>query len=337
MGNTNEKEDMRYAITLYILVSSLLYGGESTYRLGSGIQVGSLPLYAGGYISLAYESKVDEVSELAIDDMALMLYGEEDRVSYLVEMESEDVYRHSDTISTNTILHIERLYLGYEFDDMYDIKIGKYNSAIGFWNINPINVLRDTTSSPIITDIIFPKFTNGLEVNYHSQGDKEYQISMVIQENRDIDTLMHDDIYNNFNIDRYYGIGVYLQDESWSYRFNGGYFETLDDLSLLYMVAAFSYSDDKSKLIGEIGMQFGEDGIKIPYAGYLQYSYALDQKHEAILRVESYRDLEREKRDSFIVAGYTYRPMAPIALKGEYQWHTIERENRFLISASILF
>jgi len=328
---------MRYIITLYLLLCSLLYSNEIEYRLGSGMQIGSLPLYVGGYLSLAYENEYDASTELTIDDMALMLYGEQNRFSYLVEMESEDIYSYSDIISTDITFHIERLYLGYEFNDIFDIKVGKYNSAIGFWNLNPINVLRDTTSSPIITDIIFPKFTNGLEINYHSQGDKEYQISLVLQENEDIDTLIHDDIYNNFDVNRYYGVGFYLQDEMWSYRVNGGYFEVDDGSSLLYMVAAFRYIDEKSKLLGEVAIQFDDNGLKIPYAGYLQYSYMLIQKHEAILRVESYKDLNLEKRDSFVVAGYTYRPITPIALKGEYQWHTLERENRFLISASILF
>jgi len=102
------------------------------------------------------------------------------------------------------------------------------------------------------------------------------------------------------------------------------------------MVAAFRYIRENSKLLGEAGVQF-DDGLKVPYAGYLQYSYLLAQKHEAIVRVESYRDVETEVKESFIVAGYTYRPTAPIALKGEYQWHTREGENRFLLSASILF
>jgi hypothetical protein len=325
-------------ITTFILLSGLLLANEQEYQLGRGMKLGSLPLYIGGYFSIEYEEGYGNERSLTIDDLAFMVYGGYSNISYLVELEAEDIYKkeYRSRVEYNSQFHIERLYVDYEFNDRYSIRVGKYNSPIGFWNINPINVLRDTTSSPIITDILFPKFTTGVDIRYNLLSNLSKTLHIILQENEDIDTLISSEVYNNFDIDRHYGVALALQYELWSYQFNMGYFEDIDGDSYSYALGSFEYISDEFKILGEVGTQWDSDGSTIPYITYLQYSYNFIENHQAIVRLESYKKIDTIK-DSLVVMGYTYRPRPPIAIKGEYQWHSQRLENRLLLSISVLF
>ena len=323
-------------LSLFFIFSLSSYAEELEYELGKGLQVGTLPLFVGGYISVNYENSSDT---LKIDDIAVLAYGSYDRLSYMLELETEDIdiNFNGEEEEKEEQIHIERIFFTYEFDENYALRVGKYNSQIGFWNLMPINVLRDTTSSPMVTELLFPKFTNGLDVKYSSENRLPYSVHLMLQENEDIDRWINDDVYNNFDIDRHYGINVLVDNSMLSYMFNAGYFRTVDQENKYYFLGAFQYLDSSFKLLGELGMQFNDDGVTLPYIAYLQYSKQLAKDHEAIVRVESYSNKETDIDDTFAILGYTYRPLAPIALKAEYQWHSLHKEDKLLFSISILF
>ena len=91
------------------------------------------------------------------------------------------------------------------------------------------------------------------------------------------------------------------------------------------------------KFQAEVGSQFNQDKTTIPYIGYIQGLYTIEEKHEGIVRLETYSNNITQIKDSFAVVGYTYRPLYPIAIKGEYQWHSLHEENKLLFSLSVLF
>jgi len=329
------------SLILLLCLSTSLYAEDTKYELGRGMQVGDLPLYLGGYFSVEYEHGYGKNRSLTLDELAVMVYGEYNNFSYMLELEADDVYSEvfGDEASevTQEDFHIERLYLNYEFNENYALKVGKYNSPIGFWNRIPINVLRDTSSSPAITSLLFPKFTSGLDLLYHTESENSLSLDTMIQEGEDLDKMMNNDIYNNFDVDRHYGVGLLLQDEQINYQLNTGYFQVSTGESYYYLLGAFEYMHPDFKIQAEVGTQFDEDGSTIPYIGYVQGVYNIQEHHQAILRVEAYKDDKSAIKDSFAVLGYTYRPLYPIALKSEYQWHSLREESKLLISLSILF
>ncbi len=332
---------MKY-IYIACLFSFLSLSNANEYQLGKGVQVGSFPLYIGGYTSIEYEHSYGKNRLLTLDDIAVMAYGDYNNFSYLIELEAEDIYEEvlGDEESESDVkdhFHIERLYIDYEFNDRYMLRIGKYNSPIGFWNLIPINVLRDTSSNPIISKSLFPAFSSGIDLRYTLEKEMSSTVHFIAQENKDIETLINEDIYNNFDINRHYGAGLTLQNDAISYQFSAGYFRTIIDEDYYYFLGAFKYQNSSFKLQGEIGTQLNEDESTIPYIAYLQYTKYFKQEHEAIVRVESYHNKIEDRSDSFIVLGYTYRPLYPIALKSEYQWHSYRQENKLLLSISVLF
>jgi hypothetical protein len=346
-------------LLLFVFISYAM-AKEESYRLGQGLQIAQMPLYLGGYFSLEYLYSDDANHAFKVDDIALSLYGSYQNFSYMAEFEAKDIYTNikgdEHGVPASDHFHIERLYLSYTFDEYLEMRVGKFNSSIGFWNLVPINVLRDTTSNPMLRRLLFPNFTSGIEVRYREGGDRTGGIDVMLQEGEDIDSLINDEIYNNFETKRHYGIGVLFEAFDISYRLNAGYFEKSAPpqkfapphereffkkgvpQEYVYFLGGFEYQGSDFKLLGELGTQYSSEGRHtLPYIGYLQYSYQPIEKHELVLRAESYKSDREKFEDSFLVFGYTYRPLAPVALKAEYQWNSVEERNRFLFSLSVLF
>lgn len=332
---------MRFIFFIFLLFSTLLRAEESEYQLGQGIQIDGLPLYLGGYFSIEYGHEYDNKRSLSLDELAVMAYGEYNNYTYLLEIEAANVYNEvfGDETSegVNKEIHIERLFVNYDFNENYGLKLGKFNSPIGFWNRIPINVLRDTSSNPRITELLFPRFTTGADFLYKTENDYEVAIDTIIQGGKDLDSAFNTEIYNNFDLDSNYGFGVSLQNDTWSYQFNTGYFHLTSDQKYYYLLGAIKYEQDNFKIQSEFGTQFNEKGTTIPYIGYLQGSYIFKENHQAILRLEAYENKLTDIKDDFAVIGYTYRPIYPIAVKGEYQWHSLHEENKMIFSISVLF
>ena len=326
---------MRRFLGIFIIFFALHAHAE--YELGNGIQVGSLPLYLGGYFSLNYENRAD-VKKYSIDDLSMLGYGTYEKFSYMAEFEFHVLYSETSvgdisTIKRDTQLHTERVYFDYSYNENYTLRVGRYNSSIGIWNLLPINVLRQTTSNPK-TQNLFPNFTTGADLTYASFDDNELKINLMLENNKDIDPT-----YDNYNIDKLYGLGVSYEKDEYSLKVNTGYFHTTNsfDSNLYYFLISGKYDTEMYEFSSEIGRQESKNKTTIPYTAYIQGLYRFTPKHTAILRLETYDDKLKDKTDSFSVIGYSYRPSYPIALKSEYQFHTLNKDNQFLFSISVLF
>jgi len=329
---------MRKIVAIFLLLFTLQ--ADDKYQLGEGIQVGSLALYLGGYFSLDYKY-MDDYQRYRVDDLAFLAYGSYSKFSYLVELEYKELYvkindNGEESITKDTNLYTERIYMDYNLDENYMLRVGKYNSPIGFWNLLPINVLRETTSSPKSSYIVFPKFTTGLGASYSSYDEGEFKIDLMLQHNNNLD----DDTYNNYTIDQHYALGITYEKSDFTYKLNVGFFHPLEQMSgddLFYLLLSTKYESDSYQFLGEIGTQKSENEVTTEYAGYIQGLYRFAPEHTGVLRLESYDDRRSDTSDDIAIVGYTYRPLYPIALKSEYQFHTLKSENQLLFSFSVLF
>jgi len=329
---------------LVILLLFVTLHADDEYQLGEGVQVGSLPLFIGGYISADYKDKDDE-QRYRLDDIALLGYGSYDKFSYMAELEYKDFYVQTKnpelpdtpTSSQNRQLYMERIYLDYNLNENYSLRIGKYNSPIGFMNLLPINVLRETSSKPMSSSIIFPTFTTGGGMTYSNYGSGEFKIDLMFQHNDDIDAD-----YNNYKTDRHYGVGFSYEIDNYTLKINSGYFHKTDNKveqdKLHYMLLSAKYETDSYQILSELGTQRSKDEITTHHAGYLQGLYRFTEQHIGIVRLESYENSARRVLDEeMMVIGYTYRPLYPIAIKSEYQIYSDSQKNQTLLSLSVLF
>jgi len=308
---------MMQIIFIFLLFISAAIAQENqidSYNLGEGTQIGKLPIYLGGYFSTDYRNMNGD-NRYRMDDIALLSYGNYKKFSYMAEFEYKDFYILSEnggkySTQKNTSLHTERLFVDYNMDENYLLRVGKYNSPIGYWNLLPINVLRDTTSSPISTTILFPKFTTGAMASYSTYGKGNFKLNVMLQHNNDLDFN-----YNNYNIDEHYGLGLVYERDTWSFKLNLGEFDGLfvnnKSQTLYYYMASAKYETEKFQIMSEIGSQKSAKKYTTRYAGYLQGLYHINEKHAAVMRL--------------------------VSIKTEYQLHSIKKNNQFLLSLSVLF
>lgn len=309
---------------------------QENYELGHGYELKESLLYVGGYISADYR-KMDEQSRVRIDDIAFLAYGRKDNFSYMLELEFKELYKRIKdkgvvTTTEDHKLYVEKVYLDYRIDDTHVARLGKFNSPIGFWNLVPVNVLRETTSNPYTSQILFPRFTTGLtfKASYFKESLLEFDV--LVQHNA---SIAHE--YNNYEQNRHYGLGVLHEKGDISIKLNGGYFkeEMQRDESYSYLLLSAKYESDSFQVQAESGAQ-KYSNLK-NYASYLQGLYRFNENHAGVLRVESYKDARSKISDSMGILGYVYRPTYPVSFKIEYQQHKRNIQNQVMVSFSVLF
>ena len=152
---------MKYRFIFFILAySSFLYATENSY----GWNIHNSSLNIGGYLDMTYDSKREE--EFLFNDIAMMFSSNNNRFDLLGEIELSHISVDGNSNNSSDIdLKIERLELTYALSDDKSIKIGRFNSDIGYWNQAPISILEDTTTEPYIVKNFFPKATTG--IHYH--------------------------------------------------------------------------------------------------------------------------------------------------------------------------
>jgi hypothetical protein len=316
------------------------------YELGEGYQIGKTPIYIGGYLSVDYTHYTNvNLKKIALSDISFLSYGSYHKFSYMAEMEFKNYYMitwrdEKKTTNKNTKLYAERLYIDYTANENFLARVGKYNSNVGYWNLTPINVLRDTTSSPATSRLIFPEYTTGLDLRYQYFNQADIAVNISLQNNNSID-----EEYNNFFIKKHFGAGVEYSYDDLSIKLNGGYFHKKNHqqnyVDNYYGYLSFLYNNDVLKLMGAIGHRDTQGTDAVRLSTYLQATYEFTSHHYPVIRIEHYDaqvNVENNiTKDSSVVLGYTYRPIYPVAFKVEYQIHSNRSLDKFLTSFSVMF
>jgi hypothetical protein len=308
------------------------------YTLGQGLHINPI-LNIGGYFSSEFESKNSDES-FAIDDVAVMAYGEINPMfSYLGELEAVGFYRKNLSTgeeSGSQTFHIERLYGDLWLSDAYNLRFGKMITPIGYWNTEPINVLRDTSSNPLYSRFLFPKFLTGIDLNGYIPGVDNVHYHLFAQNNRDLDAH-----YINIPNTHFFGLAVEKEfSMDWTGGGSVGEYMTLDHQRTRFIQANIKYDDAQWQMMSEVilaGNEFASNDQASTLSGYVQGMYRYTPEHAFVGRYEYYNDHHANYEDNIAVAGYSYRPWYPVSLKGEYQWHSLRDENTFLFSFSVLF
>jgi hypothetical protein len=137
----------------------------SDYAPGQGWHLPRTDIGIGGYGALSYANFEDEVGRLAVDDISLFLHWEsEGRLRAFAELglETPLVETTSGHFSSQTYVALERAYLDYLYSDKLSLRLGKFLTPIGRWNVIHADPLVWTTSRPLITEQAFPTNATGI-------------------------------------------------------------------------------------------------------------------------------------------------------------------------------
>lgn len=334
----NPRIIVRLFALLAIVFTSMLQAQESDYQLGRGLQLND-SFTVGSYFSTEY-IKGDNQDEFIVDDIAVLFYGNlSERFSYLVELESVDAYSFdfdSNTSKTNMPPTIERLYADYKFSDYFSVRVGKQISPIGYWNLQPINVLRETTSNPLYSRLSLPKFLTGVDFYGYTPFDETLSYHVYAQNSRDMDQ-------GNINIpiDSHYGFSLEKElGSGWQIGGSVGRFNELNNTRTRYLQANTRYDSGRVTAIAEAIRSLQNpvgSAVVQSSSAYLQGEYHFTPQHGLIGRVEYHNNGLLGVHERIGIIGYSFRPVYPVSLKFEYQWNSDSSANQFLSSFSVLF
>jgi len=325
---------------MYLTLIFVFFLKADDYKLGHGLKL-SDEIHIGGYFSLDY-SKSNEKRQFRLDDVAFLLYGDlSSNISYLLELEAAPFYTKNyttDISETDNTFHYERFYLNYTYSEMFNIRIGKQITPIGYWNLEPINVLRDTSSNPLYSNKMFPKLLTGVDLHGYLDDDNSLKYHLFAQDNDDLDE-------DYINIKNDYFIGISLEYEFLDeVSFGGatGNYKTKDDNRdvVLYQLDA---KYDNYPFVVQAEMAYNNIDNKVTdlkshqFAAYSQATYNFNMKHAVIGRYEYFEDSHIGDTNHIGVIGYSYRPMYSVSFKAEYQFNSNSDLSKSIISFSVLF
>lgn len=328
---------LRFLSLCFVALTSSIYA--DSYEFGHGFNLHD-QLTAGGYVSTEFESNTRS-DTFTIDDVAVMAYGNiGSNFSYLGELEAIGFYHKNFTDGDeggSQKFHIERLYGDMWISDTFNLRFGKQITPIGYWNLEPINVLRDTTSNPLYSKLLFPKFLTGIDINGYLPQSSSTRYHLFGQTTHDMD-----EEYINIPNTHFYGVSL-EHELSFETSLGGsiGEFITLSSNERTRFVQGNMKYENGSLLITTEAIasktEYQTSQIDYTFSGYLQSVYHFTTEHAVVGRYEYYDNHHLDYTDHIGVLGYSYRPIYPVSIKGEYQWHSQENENRTLLSFSVLF
>jgi len=331
------------SLTISLLLAFLLHvspvrSEENTYQLGRGLVI-SDALVIGGYFSTEYANGNNQ-EEFNIDDLALLAYGSvTDKFSYLGELEWADFYKvdiKNDASESNLRPIVERLYGDYTQSDNLSIRFGKQIAPIGYWNLQPINVLRETSSNPVLSRSMFPQYLTGLDIYGYTPFDDHMTYHIYLQATEDLDNK-----HINIDADSHAGLSLekYLT-ESWQLGGSAGRFTEVNDTETYYIQLNSRLDKPDYSIITEAVIDFRKpDNGKSErsQAFYMQGEYRINPRHALIGRIEYFHNDRQHIRQRIGILGYSYRPVYPVSFKIEYQWHADTDDDGMLASFSVLF
>ena len=308
------------------------------YTLGHGVQADKA-LNVGGYFATEFEFKGRDRT-FTLDDIAVMAYGDINPMfSYMAEFEAIGFYQKNLTDGSQTSkrqFHAERMYGDVWLSDAYNIRFGKQITPIGYWNKEPINVLRDMTSNPLYSFLLFPKFLTGIDINGYVPAIEGLKYHLFGQKNPDLD-----DEYINIRNKHFFGLAL-EKEISTDYSCGGsiGDYIPIASQRTRFLQANAKYDDSKWQVLSEVLLaksEYGGTDSDYTLSGYVQGMLRYTPQYAFLGRYEHFNDHHMGSEDNIGTVGFSYRPIYPVSFKGEYQLHSLNNESRALFSFSVLF
>jgi len=314
-------------IIFSLIFFTLLMNAENQKGYGWDICNGSLNI--GGYLDMTYDDKRSD--KFLFNDIAIIVSGSRDRFDLLAEIELSHISLEGKSNQSSDVdLNVERLQLSYALSDEQMLRVGRFNSDIGYWNQAPILILQDTITKPYIVGKLFPQATTG--VLFRKNLNENNSLSLTYQNNAD---LAHQD--NSVEVDKHSAFAYLGESEDASWRLSVGKYRDTQNRTFNYLGVGADYELSAFTLQSELFFQKSKESNEKPYSGYLQSTWHFKEKQDVVFRLEGYDDKINGVEEKIYLLGYVYRPSNNTALKVEYLNHTELPLNRFVYSLSVLF
>lgn len=295
---------------------------DGTYRLGGGYPVGETGLRLGGYASADINAPHAASWHTEISDLSLFLtWDNNSRLRFFSELEAGDLLsagEHQAPGIQNARFDFERFYIDGIVNNHLTVRLGKFLTPIGHWNLIHAAPLVWTSSRPVATENLFSTHASGLMLHGSvpvAERQLEYSVYGDLTENIDphrsknpfenalgahlryflSDTLQIGASFANFVLSsqqpaRYYLTGI---EAFWTYR----KFEFSSEL-------VYRTSDHAN--------------TQSAWQGFVQNVAPLSQHWFVVGRYEFFEQ-PPDKTGQAGTLGLAYRPLPPLIWKLEYR------------------
>lgn len=292
------------------------------YQLGQGYRLGDSGFTLGGYGEATLRDEERRDAQAALDAMSLILWWDGGaRWHFFSELELEDalVVQPGDTTTDEAELVLERFYVDYIRSDALKIRLGKFLTPVGRWNLIHAAPLTWTTSRPLITEATFPtNTTGGMAYGVLPWGREGVEYSLYATPGEE---LLPESGLDTFKEAIGARVAATLLPNT---QFGVSYVNfqqqrSTEERKQLFG-ADFLWSWHRYELSGEIAYRnIARGGDSRDEEGrYLQLVAPLTQKLYAVARYESFRVAQPELDLDLVLGGLNYRVMPAVTLKAEY-------------------
>ena len=313
------------------------------YQLGHGWQVPDTDLTLAGYAASSLDKQKDQPWTFDVDSLSLFLWWQAaERLKFFSETEVENALtvQQRRTSTDGAYLALERLYGDWTQSDALNLRLGKFLTPVGRWNLIHAAPLVWTTSRPLITFEPFPTNATGAMaygtltsvgagLDYSVYGS----IGKELRPNPKLDT---------FN--KAYGAHLaYPLQPSVQVGVSFVNFEQVGEpgeRKNLVGVDA-TWSQNRYEVTTELGWRFSNRGdASAERGGFLQGVVPLAERLYAVGRYEYFRQSGPDPGVNLWLVGLDYRWSRALILKSEFSKgvdNKIQAQEGFLASVAVLF
>jgi hypothetical protein len=312
-----------------------------SYHWGRGISWPDANFNLGGYVNVLYKHPERLQDKFSLDQWSFFLtWSPHRRLRFFSEIEVDDWLSTVQVNSIEQSLKVERLYMDWLATESTTVRVGKYLTPVGRWNVIHAAPLMWTSTRPLVTKIgLFSPHLNGIMLTQKVQvGERNLDISVYADNSSQLDVLDKERGFDN-------AFGGRLNFELSEYLQLGASFINFEH-EKLQVDELTPATEDAEELEQTVGIArdnlFGadllwkQDGYEVAVEAIYRASdgYQGDEKGlyiqgvvpltEQVFAVGRYEHLEGKHRYVPIatdigIAGLAWRPYVPLAIKAEYR------------------
>jgi hypothetical protein len=288
--------------------------GPIAYTPGRGLGLGDTGLRLGGYSSLELHRDEGDVPRLSLAELSFfVIFDPFERVHLFSELEIEDLVRvdtkgHGGTADNR--FEVERLYADLNLRDELQIRLGRFLTPVGRWNVIHAQPLVWTTSRPLVTDLPFDNNTTGAML-FGEMGER-LVYSLFGQFVKDFESRPQ---YQS----QRYSAGARLAADLHPGASIGATFLSFRDNHRWHQLGGtdLAWNRDPLELLAELTADGAEGLSGVQWGTFVQAAVATPLWVHLVGRYE-YFDPRGEQPIHLVDLGIAYRPMSFLLLKAEY-------------------
>jgi hypothetical protein len=296
-----------------------------SYHWGRGISWPDAHFNLGGYGNLGYEHPERQINQLVLEELSLFLtWSPHQRLRFFSEVEVDDLLSTASIARLSDSLRAERLFVDVLVSETTTVRIGKFLSPIGRWNVIHAAPLTWTATRPVVSDDrLFSPHLNGVMLTQRLQiGESNFDLSFYADHSSEFDVFDN----STTGFDTAFGGRINLETgNAWqvglSYtNFSNEITPKLDRNDLLGV--DFIWKENGYEAMAEAIYRHASDSQGQEQGFYTQGVIPLSEQFSAVARYEYINGTHHfvTSENHIGIAGLAWRPYVPLVFKAEYRF-----------------